>query len=61
MLGSRVKERNCRGSQVKLYSIAHAVVLQCQLVLERTLALPLQKDLMGLATDSGGDLGLEKL
>jgi hypothetical protein len=49
------------GSQVKLYSVAHAIVLQRQLVLERTFALALQHDFVGFATDSGCHLGLEEL
>lgn len=49
------------GSQVKLYTIAHTVVLQCQLVLEGTLALSFQKNLVRLAANAGSYLGLEKL
>lgn len=53
-------ERDRWGSQVKLYSIAHAVVLQCQLVLEGTLPLAFEKDLVGLTADASGYLGLKK-
>ena len=49
------------GSQVKLYSIAHAIVFQCQLVLEGALALALQENFVRFATNASGHLGFEKL
>ena len=45
--------------QVQLYSVAHPVVLQRKLILEWSLSLPLQHDLMGFPPNSCRNLGLE--
>lgn len=46
--------------QVKLHTVADTVVLQRQLILEWPLALPLEHDLVRLASDAAGDLGFEE-
>ncbi|TLS25473.1 hypothetical protein PpBr36_07153 [Pyricularia pennisetigena] len=45
--------------QVKLNPVAHAIVLKRQLIFKRSLALPLEQDLVRLASDAGGNHDFE--
>jgi hypothetical protein len=46
--------------QVELDSITDAIILQCERVLKRPLALPFQHDLMRLTPNSRSNLCLKK-
>lgn len=45
--------------QVQLHAITNTIIGQCQEILKGPLALPLQHNLMRLATDAHGDQFLE--
>ena len=45
--------------QIELDAVADAIIFERQRVLERSLALTFQQDLMGLSTDASSNLGFE--
>ena len=50
-----------KNSQIYLHSVAHSVILEGQLILERSFSLPLQHDLMGLPPDLRSHVGFKQL
>ena len=53
--------RGYRSSQIKLHAIAHTVVFEGQLVLERTFTLAFEKNFVRFTPNPSCDLGFEKL